>query len=90
MIQFRHSHGCDCGDCYQRPGSGHVAPEFVVACPVCALGEAVISYRYDREHDWAGEAGIKEQDCNCLLGNDFAEDALDAYLDRKQASSTTR
>ena len=65
---------------------------FRTTCPVCEVGEVEIAYRLEYEaadpasHEpayWAAEdPEITSQECRCLIGSDFAQDALDDYLDR--------
>ena len=69
---------------------GSSAHEFSVDCPVC---ETTVWLRY--VYEWYSgdestrgkpvsrtcDAAIVEQRCNCLLGDEFAEDALRIYLE---------
>ncbi len=65
---------------------------FIADCPICGQ-DVTVQYTYDRyaADDVPGRPGggeahspeILAQDCcSCLLGQDFADDALDYYLDR--------
>lgn len=62
--------------------------EFVTACSNCQ--DAEVRIRYQTELCESARGGgyeyhspeIISQECRCLIGDDFAQDALDDYLER--------
>lgn len=64
--------------------------EFYTPCPVCEATDVGLRYTFYPADPESGEYGegsaeepvIIQQRCNCLLGDDFAQGALDDLLGR--------
>lgn len=70
---------------YWKPSTRY----FEARCPVCEAVDVRLSYAWhqpDEASNYRGgpaDPSIVDQDCNCLLGQDWVEDALDTFLEQQ-------